>query len=182
MYMGRTVLRRRRTVVRSGCGQVSGGPRLVVVQSCARMSAPISPPPWMNSGAIRPVSLQNARQGVSTRTAEPGTRIPSRGGSEVAVVPLRDVTQGPRVRIELRIQEPGRLALDAVDAGDQSGPQGRDRTSAPDHGVGTVDAHVVAGRWIRIAGNVGGAAHGERNLAALTVGRAQSGLPCRQGK
>src|SRR5260221_1888787 len=168
MYMGCTVLRSRRTVVRSGCGQVSGAPRLVVVQSCARMSAPISPPPWMNSGAIRPVSLQNARQGVSTRTAEPGTRIPSRGGSEVAVVPLRDVTQGLRIRIELRIQEPGRLALDAVDAGDQSGPHGRDRTRAPHHDVGTVEAHGVARCGIRIAGNVRHAAHGERNLATLT--------------
>src|ERR1700676_2385752 len=151
MYMGCTVLRRRRTVVRSGCGQVSGGPRLVMVQSCARMSAPISPPPWMNSGAIRPGFLQNARQSVSTRAAEPGTRIPSRGGSEVAVVPLSDVTQGPGVRIELRIQEPGGLALDGVDAGDQCGPQGRDRTGAPDHGGGAVDAHVVARRGIRIA-------------------------------
>lgn len=42
--MGRLVLRSNRNIVRSGCGQVSGGPSGVVSQSCARISAPISPP------------------------------------------------------------------------------------------------------------------------------------------
>jgi hypothetical protein len=45
MNIGWPVLSIRRTVVRSACGQPSGGPSEVADQSWARISAPISPPP-----------------------------------------------------------------------------------------------------------------------------------------
>src|SRR5687768_14653675 len=49
MYIGWPVFRSSRRAVRSGCGQVSGEPSGLADQSCARMSAPISPPPFRNT-------------------------------------------------------------------------------------------------------------------------------------
>src|SRR5215218_7424559 len=54
--------------VRSGCGQVSGGPRGVANQSYARMSAPISPPPSRKAelagGSLRPCMRSSGCEGV----------------------------------------------------------------------------------------------------------------------
>src|SRR3954451_13953781 len=51
MYIGWPELRISRTAVRSGGGQLSGGPSGVERQSFARMSASISPPLARKSGA-----------------------------------------------------------------------------------------------------------------------------------
>jgi hypothetical protein len=48
MYMGWPLLSSIRSAKRSGCGQVSGGPSEVLLQSWARISAPIAPPPSRN--------------------------------------------------------------------------------------------------------------------------------------
>src|SRR6187200_2537294 len=53
MYIGWPVLSMSLTAVRSDCGQPEGEPRDDVAQSCARISAPISPPPSRKSSAPR---------------------------------------------------------------------------------------------------------------------------------
>src|SRR5476649_2200426 len=49
MNIGWLVLSRMRTAVRKLCGQVAGSPSGLDDQSCARVNAPISPPPARKS-------------------------------------------------------------------------------------------------------------------------------------
>src|SRR5436190_4398049 len=53
MYIGWPVLSMSLTAVRSDCGQAAGGPSGDADQSCARIKAPISPPPSRKSSAPR---------------------------------------------------------------------------------------------------------------------------------
>jgi hypothetical protein len=53
MYIGWPVLSMSLTAVRSDCGQAAGGPSGDADQSCARINAPISPPPARKSSALR---------------------------------------------------------------------------------------------------------------------------------
>src|SRR4051812_10796459 len=80
------------TAVRRLCGQESTGPIGVAAQSCARTSAPISPPPARNAGSdVRPRSMNAAPRLTLRARCRPGPRHRDAEPLDVA----RDPVRGP---------------------------------------------------------------------------------------
>src|ERR1700733_12750377 len=77
MYMGCSALSSNITQVRRDAGHVSGSPRDVAFQSCARINAPISPPPSRKGGIgrLRGISLSGRRAAIPHPAAMSGAFI-----------------------------------------------------------------------------------------------------------
>src|SRR3954453_16627371 len=88
MNIGWLVLSRMRTAVRRLCGQPSGDPIGVFDQSCARVSAPISPPPARKSAFRGRLKSSITLGGPPAVQTAAGTYPPVASGANVGAFRL----------------------------------------------------------------------------------------------
>lgn len=99
-------------------------------------------------------------QACAVWAAEAGAGVPARFGAHGAVVAFGDVVEACRLvhGVELRVDEAEFGVHLLVEDGDESGPERGYRAGAAYDHVLAIDADVVAGFGVGIAGYVGDAA------------------------
>src|SRR5208282_2181408 len=139
---------------------------------------------WLRLGSRgrRRSHRESLKERGAIRTAPTTARVPTFGGFIVTVITRRDVPKRPRhggnALIQVRIQVADGLANGLVEERKQSGPQRSDGAGSSDGETRAVHLHLVAGRGVGIAGNVGKATTLEvtrivrgRNLGTSLPGR-----------